>query len=159
MAFPENVAVWMTANKAKILRYAYIPQALAALVFLLLGYFMGHAHFHLIRDGIRAPGTVVDYKQESFRKFSSSVGDTAYMPVVEFMAGDRSVRFEDWKGSGVSGARNQAVTVLYDPLNPSVAMIDRPVWNWIPWAPVFGLGLFLALVAMKAWVASLRAEP
>jgi hypothetical protein len=75
------------------------------------------------------------------------------------MAGDRSVRFEDWKGSGVSGARNQAVTVLYDPLNPSVAMIDRPVWNWIPWAPVFGLGLFLALVAMKAWVASLRAEP
>jgi hypothetical protein len=65
MAFPENVAAWMTANKAKILRYAYIPQALAALVFLLLGYFMGHAHFHLIRDGIRAPGTVVDYKQES----------------------------------------------------------------------------------------------
>jgi hypothetical protein len=68
MAFPENVAVWMTANKAKILRYAYIPQAVAALVFLLLGYFMGHGHFHLIRDGIRTPGTVVDYKQESFRK-------------------------------------------------------------------------------------------
>ena len=80
------------------------------------------------------------------------------MPVVRFVAGDRVVQFEDWKGSSVTGAKNQAVTVLYDPLNPSVAMIDRPVWNLDSVGPVLGLGLFLALMAMKAWVACLRTE-
>ena len=158
MTFPKGFVVSMVANKARILRYAYIPQAFAALVFLLFGYFMGQQHFHLIREGIRTPGTVVDYKQESFRNLTRSFSDTAFMPVVQFTAGDRLVQFEDWKGSSFTGTRNQAVTVLYDPRNPSLAMIDRPVWNWIPWAPVFGLGLFLALVAIRAWAASQRAE-
>jgi hypothetical protein len=48
------------------------------------------------------------------------------------------------------------VIVLYDPTNPSVAMIDRPVWNWIPWAPTFAVGLFLALAAIKGAFSVLR---
>jgi hypothetical protein len=41
------------------------------------------------------------------------------------------------------------VTVLYDPANPTLAMIDRPVYNWIPWGPTFAVGLFLVIVAIK----------
>jgi hypothetical protein len=35
-------------------------------------------------------------------------------------------------------------------------MIDRPVWNWIPWAPTFAVGLFLALVGLKGFFQSRR---
>ena len=63
------------------------------------------------------------------------------------------IQFKDWMGTNAA-VLNVRVTVLYDPANPSSAMIDRPVWNWIPWAPAFAVGLFLMLVAIKAWLAS-----
>jgi hypothetical protein len=78
----------------------------------------------------------------------------AFMPIVEFQAGDRIVRFEDWKGSSLAGSLRDRVTVLYDPARPSVAMIDRPAWNWLPWAPIAAVGLFLTLVAIKGWLVS-----
>lgn len=71
------------------------------------------------------------------------------MPIVEFQAGDRVVQFQDWLGTKIAGNINVSVIVLYDPVNPSVAMIDRPVWNWIPWTPIFVVGVFLVLVAIK----------
>lgn len=150
MASVEGFVAWLTINRGKILRYAWILQLFAGLVFLGSGYFMGHTHFHLIRDGARAPGRIVGYKQESFRSSSStSSTSTSYMPVVEFHTNDRFVQFEDWLGTHMAGNTNVAVIVLYDPANPTVAMIDRPVWNWIPWAPISALGLFLFLVAIK----------
>jgi hypothetical protein len=151
MASSEQFVARVLSNREKIHRYAWILQLFAGLVFLGLGYFMGHAHFHLIRNGERAPGRIVGYKQESFRSSSSTTSSTStgYMPVVEFHTNDRFVQFQDWLGTHVAGNTNVAVIVLYDPANPSVAMIDRSVWNWIPWAPVFALGLFLLLVASK----------
>jgi hypothetical protein len=71
------------------------------------------------------------------------------MPVVEFHTNDRFVQFQDWLGTNVAGNKNVPVMVLYDPANPTEAMIDRPVWNWIPWAPIAVLGLFLLLVSIK----------
>jgi hypothetical protein len=59
------------------------------------------------------------------------------------------VRFEEHKlvpdGEGVGWP----VAILYDPANVSLAMIDRPFWNWIPWAPALAMGAFLALVSLK----------
>ena len=78
------------------------------------------------------------------------------MPIVEFHTSDRFVQFEDWLGSNSTGALYNPVIILYDPANPSLAMIDRPVWNWLPWAPIFALGLFLVLVAIKGAFRSLR---
>jgi hypothetical protein len=45
------------------------------------------------------------------------------------------------------------VTVLYDAEKPNLAMIDRPVWNWIPWGPTLGMGLFLLFVGVRGWMA------
>jgi len=162
MASANQLVSWMTNNRAKILRYAWIPQIVAGLVFLGLGYFMGHAHFHLIREGVRAPGRILGYKQESFRTTSGTTSTTTngYMPIVEFHTNDRFVQFEDWLGAGIAGSKNVPVIVLYDPGNPSLAMIDRPVWNWIPWAPTFAVGLFLVLSAMNGFFRSQRSpEP
>jgi hypothetical protein len=133
----------------------WIPQALTGLFFLGLSHFLGFAHFHLIREGARAPGRIVAYQEEIFRRSSGS-SSTSFMPVVEFRANDRAIQFRDWLGSNSTGALSSSVVVLYDPANPSVAMIDRPVWNWIPWAPTFAVGLFLVLVAIKGFFQSRR---
>jgi hypothetical protein len=158
MASVQQLVAWMTANREKIMRYAWIPQLFGGLVFLGLGYFMGHSHFHLIRNGVRAPGRIIGYKQESFRSSSSDTSSTStgYMPVVEFHTSDRFVQFQDWLGSNVAGNKGVPVVVLYDPANPPVAMIDRPVWNWIPWAPTFAIGFLLVLSAINRFSRSQR---
>ena len=154
MPSAEEFVTRLTSNREKIVRYAYIPQVLAGLLLLGLAYYMGHAHFHLIRQGVRVPGRIVGYKQENFRRSSGSFS-TGYMPIVEFHTNDHFIQFQDWLGTPVGGSRDVPVIVLYDPLNPSVAMIDRPVWNWIPWAPTFAAGLFLVLVAVRGALRSL----
>jgi uncharacterized protein DUF3592 len=152
----NQLSAWATNNKEKILRYTRVAQAVTGLFLMALGYYIGREHFHLIRAGVRTPGTIVGYKEEYFRgdySRASSSGTTAFMPIVKFQAGDRVVQFKDWVGTNAA-VLNVRVTVLYDPANPSLAMIDRPVMNWIPWAPTFVVGLFLILVAIKAWLAS-----
>ena len=154
MPSAEELVARLTSNREKILRYAWIPQVLAGLLFLGLGYYMGHTHFHLIREGVRAPGRIVGYKQKAFRRSSGS-SSTGYMPVVEFHTSDRFVRFEDWLGTSIQGSNNVSVMVLYDPANPSVAMIDRPLWNWFPWGPIFAVGILLLLSSVRSAFRSL----
>ena len=157
----NRLAQWMTNNKVKIFRYARVAQAVTGLFLMLLGYYIGREHFHLIREGVRAPGTIVGYKQQYFPgdySRASSGGSTAFMPLVKFQAGDRVIQFKDWVGTNAA-VLNVRVTVLYDPANPSLAMIDRPVMNWIPWAPTFAVGLFLVLVAIKAWLFPPESRP
>jgi hypothetical protein len=150
----EELVARFTSNRGKILRYAWIPQVLAGLLFLGLGYHMGHTHFHLIREGVRAPGRIVGYKQEKFRRSSGS-SSTGYMPVVEFHTSDRFVQFEDWLGTSIAGSKNASVIVLYDPANPAIAMIDRPLGNWLPWCPVFAVGILLLLSSVRSAFRSL----
>lgn len=150
----NRLVEWTTNNKAKVLRYTRVFQVVTGLFLLALGYYIGREHFHLIRKGVRAPGTIVGYKEEYFAgNYSrpSSSGFTAFMPLVKYQAGNRVIQFKDWMGTNAA-VLNVRVTVLYDPVNPSSAMIDRPVMNWIPWAPTFAMGLFLILVAIKAWL-------
>ena len=151
MASPEELVARVTRAGPKFLRYIFILQAFTGLFLIGLAYFMGAAHFHLIRAGIKAPGKIIGYKQKYFTSSSGSASSTTtgYMPIVEFQAGDHVVQFQDWLGTKIAGSANVSVVVLYDPVNPSVAMIDRPVWNWIPWAPIFVVGVFLVLVAIK----------
>ena len=151
----EGLVARVLENRAQILRYVYIPQVVAGAILLIVAYMMGHVHFHLIQQGVRAPGTVVGFNQRYIgNSFSRTTPALAFMPIVEFQAGDRIVRFEDWQGSSLAGSLRDRVTVLYDPARPSVAMIDRPVWNWLPWAPIAAVGLFLTLVAIKGWLVS-----
>ncbi len=157
MAFREELVARLTRAAPNFLRYIFIFQAFAGLLLIGLAYFMGAAHFHLIRAGIRAPGKIVGYKQQHFTSSSGSTSSTTtgYMPIVEFQAGDRVIQFQDWLGTKIARTANVSVIVLYDPVNPSVAMIDRPAWNWIPWAPTFAVGLFLVLVAVRSAFRSL----
>jgi hypothetical protein len=144
----QALGTWMINNKGKVLRYTYVAQILTGLFLLLLGYVIGKDRLNLVRHGERASGIVVDYKAESFRQ-STGFQSTGYMPIVQFQAGDRVVRFKDWMGSSIAGPFRRSVIVLYDPANPTIAMIDRPVLNWIPWAPTMAIGAFLFLVGLR----------
>ena len=152
---PEEWARLADRVVGLIPRYLYVLQALAGAVLLSVGYFMGHVHFRLIQQGVRAPGTVVALQQKRIgNAINGHTADLAFMPIVEFHAGEQVVRFQDWKGSASGGSLGTRVTVLYDPARSSDAMIDRPVWNWMPWAPMFALGVFLTFVAIKGWLQS-----
>jgi len=154
MPFPEQQVEWMLANRAKILQYAFVPQLLVAVALLSLAYFTGKTDVHLLFNGARAPGKIVGFQPRQLhthRNPSSNgvYGRTLYLPIVEFEALGDKVRFEERKLVAHGEGIGWPVTVLYDPNNVSMAMIDRPFWNWIPWAPALAIGAFLVLVSLK----------
>jgi Protein of unknown function (DUF3592) len=155
----ESVVNSILRNRSTFLRYAFILTLFGGLLLCGLGYFIGRTHLRLVLKGARAQGTIVDYRAETFttRRFRETIStSTGYMPVVEYTPfGDKKVRFQDWLGSSVEGNRNQVVQVLYDPVNPSVAIIDRPVWNWIPWVPIIAVGLLLIMSGIRSGLRSL----
>lgn len=154
MPFPQQQVAWALANRAKILRYAFVPQLLAALVLLGVAYSTGKTDAHLLFKGVRTRGKIVGFQPRQIHRYRTPTstgifGRTLYLPIVEFEAQGALVRFEEHKlvrsGEGVGWP----VAVLYDPANVSLAMIDRRLWNWIPWAPALAMGAFLALVSLK----------
>lgn len=134
----------------------FIPQFLAAAVFLSFAYGTGHVHAHLLFKGASTRGTIVDFRVVHFRQSSAtSLGSTIYEPIVEFTASDHIVRFQEFKGSKSRTDLGWSVPVIYDPADSSFAMIDRGFWNWLPWAPCFLIGLPVAFASLKGLFAFL----
>lgn len=165
MAFPQDQVAWLLANGGKIQRYLFIPQFLAAALFLSFAYVTGHVHAHLLLKGTETRGTIVNLKPVQMAH-RSSTGSTSwytiYEPLVEFNAGDRVVRFQEWKGSASNSGIGWSAPVIYDPADPSFAMLDRGFSNWLPWAPCFLIGLIVALASIRGLFAFLfqqKSEP
>jgi len=81
------------------------------------------------------------------------------MPVIEFTAGHDAVRFRDWMGSNLRVPMGGSVPDLYDPAHPANAMIDRPVWNWIPWGPMLAIALLLLASGIRGRMRSPEPRP
>ena len=154
MPFPQSQIDWMLANRAKILRYAFVPQFLVAAVLLSVAYFTGKNDVHLLLNGTRTTGKIVAFQPRelhTYRNPSSTgrYGRILYFPIVEFQAQGTVVRFEEHKIVTQSEPVGWPVTVLYDPSKTSLAMIDRLLWNWIPWGPALAIGILLALASLR----------
>ena len=148
---------WVDALGAAFVRSRRALQLAAGLFLVLLGLYLGRVRIEVLLDGTRTTGRIVAYEQRLMPTSGTSTERTlAFMPVVEFRTAAHSVRFTDWLGSSVAGALNESVPVVYRRTNPSVAMIDRRVGNWLPWAPILSLGLFLSLDAMRAYLVRRR---
>jgi hypothetical protein len=156
MSVSQDQVDWLRGNGARLLRYAFIPQLLVALVFLGFTYRTGKDFVHLLRKGARTRGKIVGFQPVLFQTHRSpsstgSLGRTVYLPVVEFRVDDRLVRFREQKllpnGEGIGWS----ATVLYDPSDLSIAMVDRSSWNWFPWAPFFVIGLVVGLAGLKGF--------
>ena len=148
---------WVDALGAAFVRSRRALQLATGVFLVLLGLYLGKARIELLLDGVRTTGRIVAYEQRLMPTSGTSTARTlAFMPVVEFQTAAHSVRFTDWLGSSVAAARNESVPVVYRRTDPSVAMIDRRVGNWLPWAPILALGLFLSLDALRAYIARRR---
>jgi len=151
----KKLTQWAGDNSGTVESYRSLAAIIVGLLCMFIAYQIGNAHFHLILEGVKAQGRIVDHKQYS----SSTKGPTSisYIPIVEFQIENRIVRFTDWKGSQSTSL--DPVPIIYNSDDPSEAMIDRPIWNWMPWAPIFFAGLFLVLVSIKNWLKFSRAKP
>src|SRR5262249_37595364 len=130
-------------NRAKILRFAFIFQFIAAIPFLWFANATGKQHVHLLLKGARATGTVVT----SVPVHVSN--STSYATVVSFSSGSDQFRFQEWKSERIAPTVGAKVPVLYAPADPDTAMVDRGYVNYLPWAPCAAIGAFLFLVAIK----------
>jgi len=74
------------------------------------------------------------------------------MPIIEFQTNGRVVRFRDWITDQSGFLDRDSVPIIYNPNDLSIALVDRPVINWLLWAPFFFAGLFLVLVTTKNWL-------
>jgi hypothetical protein len=142
---PRRVAHWRT-----------IIQVFCALLFMWIGYTAGHARLSALLSGTQATGRIVDSRKELFQGKSGS--HYSYMPIVEFDAGSRMVRFQDMWGESGPLPVGLTVPVIYDAANPTNALIDHGARNWMPWMPIAAVGAFLLLVALRSWLASMQAE-
>jgi len=139
--------MWLAANRERIFRYAFILQFIAALPFLLFAYSTGKVHTRLLLKGAATTGTVVASVPVQFASGSSR--RTSYEAVVVFLLGEDQFRFQEWKATKVAPTLGTRVSVIYDPADPDVAMVDRGYLNYLPWAPCAVIGLFLLIVAIK----------
>ena len=153
MPFPQEQVAWLLANRERIFRWMFVPQLLVAALFLSFSYATGKVHAHLLLRGARTTGKIIALKPvrmwERSSAGASSLTRTIYEPLVEFTAGDRTFRVQEWKGSASSAGIGWTVPVLYDPANPSIAMMDRGLSNWLPWGMAFVIGLPVALAGLK----------
>src|SRR5215475_9362198 len=136
----------LTRNRRQVKRYIQALELLTGLILLFIGWHMGKRPMHLLRTGTRTQGRIVAYQERRFQDSrSTAMSSTGFMPIVEFRTNDQVVRFEDWLGSSSQSGMNTEVRVLYDRSEPSLAMIDRPVWNWLPWFPTLAVGVLLVI--------------
>lgn len=111
----------------------------------ILGVHQSRALVRLESLGLRARGVV-----SSLSPSSSGSGST-YYPVVTYSdQRGKMVRFRDNTGSNPPMYHvNESVTVLYSPSEPGSAIIDRGVWNWLPSAILYVLGVLLSVVSVR----------
>src|SRR5215831_11890979 len=160
MASPQEQVAWLLANRERISRYIFIPQLLAAAIFLSFAYGTGKVHARLLFRSARTQGTIVGFKSALISRGSStSYSSTIYEPLVEFTVNDRVFRVQEWKGSESRVGLGSSVPVIYDPADPSVAMLDRGPSNWLPWAPCFVVGLVVGLASLKGLFVFLLVRP
>jgi hypothetical protein len=120
---------WIDALGAAFVRSRRALQLATGVFLALLGIYIGRVRIELMLDGTRTSGRIVAYEQRLLPTSGTSTARTlAFMPVV------------------------------YRAADPSVAMIDRRVGNWLPWAPILALGLFLSLDAVRAYVVRRRSS-
>lgn len=134
----------------------FMTIAAAAVV---IGIFAFWSATDLYAGGSRAQGRVVEIRQSRSvatedvtladgRKVRRSIERTSYTPIVQFATAEgREIEFHGRGGSGESYAEGDAVTVVYDTINPSHARIVSFVDLWLPAAVAFFIALLFGAAA------------
>ncbi len=148
---------WIRANGPRVRRAGRWAQIGTGMLLVGLAHHTGKVQFALRREGVSTSGRIVRFEYGT-EPTGSRPGRalSMFFPIVEFEVDGRRVRFRDHKGSASSGGVGEVVPVLVSAERPSIAMIERPLWNWIPWASTFVVGAFLVLVGTLGTLGKLR---
>lgn len=122
-------------------------QFVAGVLLVVLGAVAGQRLIPALLEGRQVQGTIVGYQQVQWLSTSStgSQHHSPFMPVVEFVDPTGVHRFQDVVGTSSNGGVGDRVLVLVNPRDPEASVIHRGLMNWIPWAPMLGLGVLLLL--------------
>lgn len=129
-----------------------VPLAIAGLMILAAAYYVGHEQITLMRRGVAGQGRIVGFQTITVRDGGSKSTTARPHPVVELSLDNHPIRFVDWLGLRGEGSVGAIVPVRYLRDQPSVAMIDRPVWNWFPWGWLAAVGMLVFGSAVIGWV-------
>lgn len=110
--------------------------ATASLAMMVFSFFIGGGLFQLVFHSEKAPGTIIRYERKYWNKA------TLY-PVVRFETEGKSFEFRNYMDPSGTDHEGEKVTVLFKKSDPTLAMIDYGWKNWIPWGPIFFMGLIL----------------
>ncbi len=156
---------WISNRIPQIRKWLNIACALIGIGLLYFAYSTGKVPFHLIRHGQKIDGKIVDYVLVNMGPkplIGTAPKKLHWQPIVEFQVGDKSIQFKDRFLSNyfvstyniVKPPPSYPVAVLYDPADPSMAMLDNPSssqlpFNWIPWAPAAIFGALLLFISLS----------
>ena len=165
--------LWMVADRTRIVTLEEFKQQLnqdprriarqirfvigvtTGLVFLVFGIYISRPRVYVLERPAKTSGQITGYVRRTDFVWNASHTSqrtiTSYHPTVAFQIGGQLIRFEDWRSVQRFPPVNSVIPVVYDPRDPSKAMIDRSFWNFIPWAPITMVGLLLFLNALRDW--------
>jgi hypothetical protein len=149
----EQLQTAQAAQNAAVLKVPFNLIAVMGAILIVFGVFVAQKTARLANAGGSASGHIV-----GFQSSTDSKGHTNYYPMVEFQDGGRTIKFNDRVGSSIRMPQAESVPVIYDPNEPSNAMIDRGIWNWLPAAALLLFGAILLLISARtrAAVAAMR---
>ncbi len=130
-----------------------------ALLMLTVGVITGIQAQHTLNREIRVNGFVTDLTTRT-----DAEGNTFFYPIVSFTLPDGSrKRLPTTEGSWPAAYTvDEAVTVVYDPVQPTYVRIDSPASLWAHWTWTLAsgvLGAAFLLAALLAYQLDTRASP
>ncbi|MEL7446060.1 MAG: DUF3592 domain-containing protein [Pseudomonadota bacterium] len=119
--------------------------AVFGLLFAGIGFWLYSQDQELAETGLRANGTVIELD-----RYTDGDGDTMYRPLIEFRDADGTIQQVQSKvsSSSPSFARGEQVSVIYDPGDPSGAIIDTFMQRFFLPLIFGGMGVFFAVIGI-----------
>ncbi|WP_028449008.1 DUF3592 domain-containing protein [Chitinibacter tainanensis] len=133
------------------IRWVWCLQLVVGLALLGLSYELGAERYPLVLRGELVQGQLLRYE----RLPPDQTQAERYRVHVSFIHNGRRYQFADWNLLRARGGVAEQPTVIYDPTEPTLAMLDRGAWrNPLPWLPPALVGMFLFVVGLRsAWKA------
>ncbi|WP_047393723.1 DUF3592 domain-containing protein [Chitinibacter sp. ZOR0017] len=129
------------------IRWLWCLQLVVGLALLGLSYVLGADRYPLVLRGELVQGQLLRYE----RLPPDQTQAERYRVYVSFIHDGRRYQFADWNLLRARGGVAEQPAVIYDPTEPTLAMLDRGAWrNALPWLPPALVGVFLLLVGLRS---------
>jgi hypothetical protein len=141
-------------NKSMKKKFRLI-QILIGPVLMIYAASIGHIPFELMFNAQTATGKIIELQYEV------TDAESTYYPIVTFEVDGKAYKFKNLMGEQSNSGIGREVRVYYRAQEPEVAMMDMGAKNWLPWGPIFIMGLiaFLGAISQTSAKTTLPSAP